>query len=116
MMRQGIVLTAAALAASVLTATSLAATLIVGRDASPSVVTEFRTFTVNGANVSQTGSVQPFGPGFHGGATVAMGDVNHNGTIDPIAGSGADPNLSSNANTFDTTPGSTNYDLFPYVN
>jgi hypothetical protein len=103
-------------AAWISAASAQAATIVVGRDASQAVVTEFRTFNVNGATVSQTGSVQPFGPGFHGGARVAMGDVNHNGTIEVIAGSGPDANLVSSTNTFDTTPGSTNYALFPYTN
>src|SRR3954470_24056429 len=65
-----------------------AAVVVVGRDASATVATEIRTFSVNGSSVAQTGTVQPFGPTIHGGARVAIGDVNHNGKIEAIAGAG----------------------------
>jgi hypothetical protein len=106
----------AALAATLLTSTALAAEIVVGRDSSPTVITEFRTFSVNGSTIAQTGSVQPFGPSFRGGVRVAMGDVNHNGTREVIGATGPDANVVSNTNTFDSTPGSTNYSTFPYVN
>jgi hypothetical protein len=107
---------AIALAAAGFASAASAATIVVGRDSSASVVTEFRTFAANGSTISQTGSTQPFGPTFHGGVRVAIGDVNHNGTIEVIGGSGPDANLVSSTNTFDPTPGATNYALFPYTN
>jgi hypothetical protein len=96
---------------------SAAVTLVVGRDSSPTTTSEVRTFFANGQTVTQQpGSLQPFGASFRGGVRVAIGDVNHNGTSEIIAATGADPATNSNLNTFDATPGATNYALFPYTN